>query len=171
MNGYIQNNGTTSKFTAQRGFHPGARVEFDKLLLTLSKNSGFNKVGMGFIKWLKSNTFSEDRWGFYNSDGSDFKFTKSNSKSVSQEAPEAVSEDIIPAKGAGQKFSRSPDAPANKNTITPTSIIEADFDVAKSQIEKCRDRVVLKKALNLSRHFSNKEQHMRYLMRRIDQIY
>lgn len=175
MRGYVQNNGSTSKFTAQRRFHPGGRVDFDNLIPTFIKLSGFSKSSPGFVKWLRDNIFSDERWGFYNADGSDFKFTKSKAKSTVANQDEVVTEEsaapVKKARGAGQRLTRNVENDISDRDITPSSIINAEFSMARPQIEKCRDRIILKRALTLSKHFSNKEEHMRYLMRRLDEIY
>ncbi len=171
MRGYVQNNGVTSKFIAQRGFHPGGRVDFDKLIPTFTKLSGFSKVTSGFVKWLRDNIFSDERWGFYNADGSDFKFTKSKAKPTAEGQEAAKPAPIKKGRGAGQRLTRNIENDMSARDITPRSIIDAEFNMARPQIEKCRDRSTLKKALTLSKHFSNKEEHMRYLMRRLDEIY
>jgi hypothetical protein len=175
MRGYVQNNGESAKFIAQRRLHPGSRVDFETLLPTFTKKSGFEKSNMGFVKWLREFVFSDDRWGFYNASGTDFKFTKSKKEAaaekLSEEVPEQVPEPKSVARGAGKKLVRDIGNDVRTQDITPRSIIDLDFAKAKPQIEKCRDRVILKKALTLSKHFSNKEEHMRHLMQRLNEIY
>jgi hypothetical protein len=86
----------------------------------------------------------------------------SKRKTSSKRAKDAV--------GAGRAMGRDYDE-ARGGSVTPANIIEAPYDVARSLIEKTKDRVVLKKALTLTQHFSGKEQHMRHIIKRLEQVY
>ena len=55
-------------------------------------------------------------------------------------------------------------------TATAVSIIEAPYEEARGLIEKTSDRTVLKKALRAAQHFSHKDQHLRHLMKRLEQV-
>jgi hypothetical protein len=87
-----------------------------------------------------------------------------------EQGEEKVTEAVAPARGAGTVMKRKATT-VNKSSITPNTIIEAAFPEAHDLIEKCADRNVLKKALALSQHFSKKDEHMRHLMRRLEQVY
>jgi len=187
MRGYVQNNGPAPKFVAQRGFPHGGKVDFDLLHLTYAKKSGIDELEQDFVQWLKDNIFTEDFWSFHNFDESGFVFAAPVAETAEKPAPKkraakkkAARKKVVaeeapkkkdPGKGAGKKMTRSSNEPVKGSVITPSTIIEAEYGLAKPLIEKCRDREVLKKALTLSRHFSSKEQHMRHLMRRLDQVY
>ena len=71
---------------------------------------------------------------------------------------------------AGRNLKRD-DNILQSNEITPADIIEAPYDEARSLIEKTKDRTILKKALKLSNHISGKEQHMRHIVKRMEQVY
>ena len=77
----------------------------------------------------------------------------------------------VPAKGAGRKMVRDAGGVAKGSSITPGSIVDSEYTLAKPMIEKCNSRDVLKKALTLSRHFSKKEEHMRHILRRLEQVH
>jgi hypothetical protein len=188
MQGYVQNNGSTPVFIAQRGVPQGASVDFEKLHLTYAKKSGFEELEPGFVQWLRDNVFSDTKvWGFYNFDGSEYEFATpekeekpapkkktARKKKAAAKKVEEVAEKPAPkkeARGAGKRLARKSTEARKGASITPSTIIEAEYTIAKPLIEKCNDREVLKKALTLSRHFSSKEQHMRHLMRRLEQVY
>ena len=59
---------------------------------------------------------------------------------------------------------------ATGGSVTPSEIIEAPFDQARSLINKTRDRRILKRALALTQHFGAKEQHQRCIMKRLEQV-
>lgn len=184
INGYIVNNNHEAFFKIQRRINPGGRVTFENAFKTLGRKSGLR--GMEFLLWLKDTHFSDPGWKFINTDGSDFVFgTKVASKdkeevfidfpSKKEEASvpkkeEEVAE-ISPGKGAGKRLERTVKNQVARGTeITPSSIISADYSKAEGMIALCKDRAVLKKALNLSKHFANKEQHMRQIIKRLEQV-
>ncbi len=184
MEGYVQNDGVSPKFVAQRAFPQAGRATFEQLHLTFARKSSCKSLNKEFIQWLRDNTFSDDFWSFHKADGTDYKFAppKSPPKVTSEiipatseaiaEAPQPVlpTEKKKPAKGAGRRMIRDKSGVPKGVGITPGSIIESPFTSAKPMIDKCKDRSVLKKALTLTRHFSNKEEHMRHIVRRLEQV-
>ncbi len=179
MEGYVQNDGVSPKFVAQRAFTQGGSATFKQLHMTFERKSGLKSLNKKFIQWLRDNPFSNDFWSFRNSDGSNYEFdapkTVAAPKSDATPAPQAPpavqpAEKKKPAKGAGRNMVRDKSGVPKGVSITPGSIIESSFVLAKPMIDKCKDRSVLKKALTLTRHFSNKEEHMRHLVRRLEQV-
>ncbi len=163
MRGYVQYSGSSSKFTAQRSWPSGKKVDFEQLHLTFAKNSGFNKLEPGFIGWLKENIFKTSDWSFHNVDGSVLEYSplveeeefvtkkkaatrkkntrkKKSTLKVEKEPTSVVRKD---ARGAGRKMVRKGVTPAKGFVITPTNIIEADYTEAKVLIETCSDVRVL----------------------------
>lgn len=200
MSGYVCNDCGPPVFVAQRGIPQGRKVSFDDLLLVFSKKSLFENVEPGFVLWLKDNAFSDERWGFYNTDGTPYVFVVE--ESVELHAVSVVEEPmtdtpVVEEKKPAKK--RAPRKPkANKETaaveppknpgkgagrkmsragnalkgvkVTASMIIEADYAQAQDLINKCKERPVLKKALALSKHFSGKEAHMRHLIKRVEEV-
>lgn len=161
--GFVKNEGSTPYFMLQRALPPGGKISFVDAHKVLGKKSGTS--GEEFVKWLRSNVFPGSEWGFYNGDSAPF-FTAA--ADVAPVAP-PVSEES--ANGAGKVLKRDQKKQVSKGTeITASSIIEANFPQADVLIESCRSRDILKKALALSQHFSNKSEHMRKLMRRLEQV-
>ncbi len=164
MKGFVKNEGEKGVFTLQRRINPGTTLSFEDAYLTVGKKSG-KKKGPSFVKWLRESHLTGNQWAFYRQEGAPY-FT---SEEVEQ-GEEKVTEAVAPARGAGTVMKRKATT-VNKSSITPNTIIEADFPEAHDLIEKCADRTVLKKALALSQHFSKKDEHMRHLMRRLEQVY
>ena len=157
MKGFIRNEGREVSFKLRKHIVQDAMLDFEYAYQVVGPDSGL-KNNLAFVKWLKSKYFSEDHWGFYNEDGSPLSLGTSK-----------VSDDVQ-GKGAGQILKR--DHFDGKGTeITADTIISRPFSQAKILIDKCRDKSVLRKALNMSRHFSGKEEYMRALMRRLEQVY
>ena len=164
MKGFVKNEGERGTFILQRTLPPGATLSFEDAYLSVGKKSG-KKKGISFVRWLRDNYLSETQWVFYKEEGIPY-FVQKKLKEIEEKPVEPVA----PAKGAGTVMRRKPDG--TKGTeITPNTIIEEQFDRAKVLIDKCADKNVLKKALVLSQHFSAKEEHMRHLMRRLQQVY
>ncbi len=164
MKGFVRNEGEKGVFTLQRRLSPGTKLSFDDAYLTVGEKSG-QKKGPSFVKWLRENCFTDSQWVFYKKEGVPY-FT---SEEISQ-AEEKPVEVLAPSKGAGRIMKRKADT-TNKGSITPNLIIGAPFSEAQALIEKCSDKKVLKKALTLSQHFSKKDEHMRHLMKRLEQVY
>lgn len=164
MKGFVKNEGDKGSFVLQRSLHSGATLSFDEAYLTVGAKSG-KKKGVEFVRWLRDNCLSGEKWVFYKEEGVPY-FTEAESEKA--EGPSAKLD--IPAKGAGRVMRRHVE-PTKGSEITAKTIIEAPHEQARSLIDKCKDKVVLKKALALSRHFSRKEEHMRYLMKRLEQVY
>jgi len=164
MKGFVKNEGERGVFTLQRRLNPGSTLSFDDAYLTVGEKSGKNK-GPSFVKWLRESYLTGDQWVFYKQEGTPY-FTSQQIEQVEEKPKEAVA----PARGAGTVMKRKAST-VSKSSITPNTIIEASFPEAHDLIEKCADRNILKKALALSQHFSKKDEHMRHLMRRLEQVY
>lgn len=161
MKGFVRNEGDRAVFTLQRSIVPGFSITFEEAYNVVGKKSG-KKRGKLFVKWLRDNVFSGNQWAFYAEEGVQF----FGSEDLPKEKPEKVAE----AKGAGRKLRRKTENFTGQE-ITATLIIEKPYPQAKNLIEKCNDRGVLKKALSLSKLRSKREDHMRHLMRRLEQVY
>lgn len=174
MRGYVQNEGTQAYFIVQRQIPPGGKVKIEDIYKSVGKKSGLEE-GIEFVEWLRTNVFRKGSWKFYEEEGKLLgpsrpkdspkvevkKEVAPNSKTSSNRADDAV--------GAGRVLRR--DSKNQKGTeITAASIIEAPYDKARTLIDKTRDKSVLNKAMALTKHFSGKEQHMRHLMRRLEQV-
>lgn len=164
MRGFAKNESRDAFFILQRQVIPGGTISFEDAYKAVGKKSG-KKENASFVKWLRENYLASPPWSFYKEEGVPF-FSEKEETSVGEKAVESVA----PAKGAGLVLKR--ELGDEKGTeITPSEIIESKFPRAKVLIEKCNSRETLKKALNMSRHFSQKEEHMRHLMRRLEQVY
>jgi hypothetical protein len=123
MSGYVCNDSGPPVFVAQRGVPQGRKVSFDDLLLVFSKKSLFEEVGPGFVLWLKGNVFSDDRWGFYNADGTPYVFSVEGP--VELHSVSVVEEPMVETPVAEEKKpvkkKRAPRKPkANKETASVT---------------------------------------------------
>ena len=164
MKGFVKNEGDRSVFILQRRLNPGSKLSFDNAYLSVGEKSG-GKKGVSFVRWLRDNYLSAEQWVFYREEGIPY-FSKKELDET-KDTPVKVSP---PAKGAGRVMRRQENG--TKGTkITASTIIEEPFNQSKLLIDKCTDKAVLKKALSLSQHFSQKEEHMRHLMRRLQQVY
>lgn len=174
MKGYVKNEGLQAYFIVQRQIPPGGKVSIENIYKSVGKKSGLEE-NMEFIEWLRTNIFTKGSWRFYEEDD------KPLGPSREKDSPkEEVKKEIAPsgktsskrskdAVGAGRVLRR--ESNDEKGTvITPGSIIDAPYDQARTLIEKTRDKVILNKAMALTKHFSGKEQHMRHLMRRLEQV-
>jgi len=172
--GFVRNEGQKAYFRLQHSLPPQAKLSLEQAFLAVGAKSGFNR-GPEFIQWLKDNYFASSEWGFYSGAGEAILVTSENAAQSSEatlaETPSPVSSTSpnLKAKGAGRNLRRK-NPKVDKNKITPLQIVEADFEKAKSLIESCKDKVVLKKAMFLSSHLAHKEEHQRYLMRRLEQV-
>lgn len=166
--GFVRNESDRSVFKVQRMLVPNGKLEFADAHVALEKKSG-GLNGEEFVQWLRENVFPGPEWGFYKDEGKPF-FNKSSRKDSAPDTP-------APAKGAktasGKKMKRK--APANKrdnrNEIIPAQLVDADFNKARALIDSCQDKSTLKKALNLSKNLAGRGEHMRHLMRRLEQVY
>lgn len=178
MRGYIQNEGTQAYFIVQRQIPPGGKVQIEDAYKSVGKQSGLEE-GPDFIEWLKTTIFTRGTWGYYEAEGKPLGDKAPAKKAAPKKAApkkEVASEKkqsskkSKDAKGAGRTLRRDANA-ALGVIVTPAAIIEAPYDQARGLIDKTKDRTVLKKALALTQHFGGKEQHMRHLMKRMEQIY
>jgi hypothetical protein len=192
MQGYVKNEGTRAYFVCQRQIPPGGKVTFDSIYKSVGKKSGL-EYNFDFIEWVKLNIFKRGSWGYYGENDGPLvekpvvkKSNKIATKKVSTKkavpkvpkvpkvskktSAKTSSKKELDARGAGRNMKRDTNM-LESNEITPAAIIEAPYDEARSLIEKTKDRTVLKKALKLSHHISNKEQHMRHIVKRMEQVY
>ena len=169
--GVVVNESTNAYFVLQRQVPPGGKVSLGAAYLDVGLRSGETDES-AFACWLQESVLLRGSWGYYDQEGNSLTGKKT---AVAVDAEED-SVDKTPsgrekgARGAGKVLRRSL-KDAKGVEITPKEIIEAPYEEARTLIEKSKDRVVLKKALALTKHFSGKEQHMRHLMRRIEQVY
>lgn len=178
MEGFVRNETGKAVFKAQRPLPPGAKLYFEDAYLVFENKSG-KKKGASFVKWLRENVFPEEGWAFYKDEGVPF-FAEKKTKSATSEkktgpvdpVPEsdAPKQKVAPAKGAGRKLVKK-SKKVSRNNNTAAAIIEAELPQAKSLIGQTKDRQVLKKALSLSNHFANKEEHRRLIQRRLEEVY
>ena len=181
MQGYVQNSGTKACFVLQRQVPPGGRVQLSDAYKSVGKRSGLEETQVSeFVDFLKTEVLRKGSWAIFEEEGKPYgapaqpvpkkiapkkKVTKkasSKSKTSSKRGKDAA--------GAGRAMGRDVDE-ARGGGVTPSAIIEAPYDQARALIEKTKDRIVLKKALNLTKHFSGKEQHMRHIIKRLEQVY
>jgi len=159
MKGFIQNDSDRPVFVLQRAVNPGFSVSFDDAYVVVGEKSG-KKKGPSFVTWLKENYFQDAVWGFYKSEGEAY---------FEEEAPQQT-ERIAAAQGAGKNMVRR-DETKEKEQITAQLILESEIVVARQLIDKCKNKAVLRKALSASKQLARKEAHMRYLIKRLDQVY
>lgn len=165
--GFVKNESEVAFFKLQRSLPPGGKIKFSDAFLTIGSKSGVE--GKEFVKWLRENVFPGTDWGFYSAD--DVPYFSETTKINKDTAPVAPPVSSEAGRGAGRVARRTqPKGEEKKSTITASAIVEADFTTAKTLIEKCKQRSVLKKALNLSQTFANKDEHMRHLMKRLEQV-
>ena len=165
MKGFVKNEGPRGTFTLQRRLYPGSTLSFDDAYLTVGEKSG-QKKGTEFVKWLRENCFPGDQWAFYKEEGVPY-FTEEAAQGLKTSSEPSSA----PARGAGRVMKRKQESGEKGLAITSNAIIEATFPEAQTLINKCSNKSVLKKALNLSQHFAKKDEHMRQLMKRIEQVY
>lgn len=165
--GFVKNESNEAFFKLQRALPPGGKIKFSDAFLTVGSKSGLE--GKEFIKWLRENVFPGTNWGFYSEE--DVPFFSDTVKKDQDVAPSAPPVSLEAGRGAGRIERRVRSKGETKGVeITASKIIESEFPTAKTLIEKCKSRAVLKKALNLSQTFANKDEHMRHLMKRLEQV-
>lgn len=169
VDGYVKNESDRSVFKLQRTLYPGSKLNFADAFLSVGEKSGVE--GEEFVKWLRENIFPGPDWGFYRGNGKPF--FSSRAKSKQDVAPETPAPADSPAKGAGRNMRRKAQRSTreNKKSITPAQLVEPEYSQAKVLIDKCNDKKVLKRALTLSRNLANRGDHMRHLMKRLEQVY
>jgi len=158
VQGFIKNEGEEVPFKLQKAVPQGSTITFEHAFKLVGESHGF-KQNMTFLRWLRETYFPESFWGFYKEDGTQINMGKSRSAALAREgkgAGKVINRKVYDGKGEG---------------ITADLIISRPFEQAKVLIEKCTDKAVLKKALTLSKHFSQKEEYMRAIMRRMEQVY
>jgi hypothetical protein len=175
--GFVTNESNQAYFTLQRQIPPGGKIKLSEAYLAVGHKSGETDE-LAFAQWLQEHVLQRGSWGYYDQEENPL---------MAKETIEAVVEEKIvevekktefktsssrerDARGAGRALRRNLED-AKGVVITPKAIIEAPYEEARALIEKSKDRVVLKKALALTQHFSHKEKHMRHLIRRIEQVY
>lgn len=199
IEGYVKNDGREAYFKLQRPLPPGAKISFQSAYLSvgkLSKKKGhdfihwlketyfsspewgfYDKEGNPYFDSLKEpepetlevvikEEVIEDK-------PKKRKTTRAKTvrKTKSANKEKAETKETSPAKGAGKIMRRSSQRQKSKGVeITAESMVTPDFPQAKLIIDDCRSRSELKKALNLSRHVSRKEEHMRYIHNRLQQV-
>jgi hypothetical protein len=182
MKGYLQNEGDQAYFKLQRQIPPRGKVTLEDAYKSVGKASGVEE-GPDFIAWLRGSVLTRGSWGIYDEAGNDIFQTKvvpsenlevvapkSKPKRKATQGTKTSSKKQKDARGAGRTLRRDiEDAKGVK--ITPATIIEAPYDKARTLIEKTKDRSVLKKSLALTKHFAGKEQHMRHIIKRLEQVY
>lgn len=187
MRGYVKNEGTQAYFICQRQIPPGGSVELDDIYKSVGKKSGLEN-NLEFVSWVKTHVFKRGVWGYYEDVGKSLgekpvvekaapkkAATKKAATKKAIDAKEVASKKRSSskrsedAKGAGRALRRDANE-AKGISVTPATIIESPYKQAQVLIDKTRDKSVLKKALALSQHFGGKEQHMRYIMKRMEQV-
>lgn len=200
IEGYVKNETSEAFFKLQKGLPPGAKISFQQAYLVLGKKSGleghqflewlkqevFSDPGWVFYD-------GEDRPYFQAAaaaveapaeKSTEEKISPGAKKSspkkkmvrrrkVAPKQAEKMKEvaSVDEARGAGRKMVRQRKEQRKKGTaVNADTMIATDFEQAKSTIDACRNKAELKKALTLSRHFANKEQHMRYILKRLEQV-
>ena len=180
MRGYVQNTGDRAFFVLQRQLPPGGKLTLENAYKVVGKKSGVKEEQVEeFAVFLKDTALARGSWEFFEDDGTSLGVPKKKKVAKKDPAPSRSTEASIgrtsskverDARGAGRNISRNRDEAMGKE-ITPAVIIEASYEIAGPLIEKCNDKGTLKKALNASQHFAGKEQHMRHLMKRLEQVY
>jgi hypothetical protein len=180
MKGYVQNTGGQAYFILQRQIPPNGKVQLSDAYLVVGKKSGLEESQVQeFVNFLQTEILTRGAWSFFEEEGKPFgsgrkapaRKKKAEPKKKTQVTDaKTSSKRENDAHGAGRSMRRDVSEGENRN-VTPAAIIEAPYDQARTLIEKTKDRVVLKKALNLTKHFSNKEQHMRHIVKRLEQVY
>ncbi len=180
MRGYIQNTGDRAFFVLQRQLPPGGKLTLENAYKTLGKKSGLGEEDVEeFVEFLKTTALVRGSWSFFEEDGTSLGVPKKKKVAKKAPAPRRPTEASVAktsskaakdAHGSGRNISRNLEESLG-TLITPVKIIEASYEKAGLLIEKCNDKGVLKKALKATQHFAGKEQHMRHLMKRLEQVY
>lgn len=168
--GYVRNEGKRAYFKLQHSLPPEGKLSLEQAFLVIGKQSGLER-GPEFTQWLRETHFAGPDWVFYDEHDERLVWEVAEAPTATEvshaEAP--MRPPVVKAKGAGRKLRRQ-NLKIDENKITPAQIIDADPAQAKNLIEQCRDKTVLKKAMALTSHFAHKEEHQRYLMRRLEQV-
>jgi hypothetical protein len=159
MKGFIKNESKRTVFVLQRPVNPGFSLTFEEAYEVVGKKSE-KKRGSTFVNWLRDNYFQDSIWAFYKEEGVAY---------FEDESPRKV-ERTTNAQGAGKNLVRRDDSHEAGSNLA-LKIIESDITTARTLIDKCKDRSVLKKALAATKVRANKEAHMRHLIRRLEQVY
>lgn len=159
MKGFVKNGGNRPIFILQRAINPGTSISLEDAYIVVGKKSG-KKQGVSFATWLRQGIFQDSIWEFYKEEGEAF----------FDEEPVRKAVKTTPGAGAGKNMVRRDDDKTKKG-ITALQIIDSDLVIAKQLIDKCKDKSVLRKALAATKHYSGKEGHMRYLLKRVEQVY
>ena len=173
IDGFVRNDGRDAHFKLQRPLPPGAKLTFAQAFATVGARS--EKKGREFVEWLRENHFSGGDWGFYSASGQPF-FTETEAASLEARPSGKVavgeaSPGISAGKGAGKALRRRSTAAKVKGIeITAVSMVEPNYAEAKTLIDACKSRRELKKALTLSKNLSHKEDHMRHIHARLQQV-
>jgi hypothetical protein len=172
MKGYVQNTGNAAFFVLQRQVPPNGKVKLEDAFKVVGKKSGLSEDQEAeFVQFLREKVLLRGTWGYFDASGSSLDAPVDKAPKAKKVVNEKVStKKQDDAKGAGRNLRRSDVDDIGRGVeITPASIIEAPYDAARTMIEKTKDRTVLKKALTLTKHFSGKEQHMRHLLKKLEQ--
>ena len=159
MKGFVKNESDRTLFVLQRSINPGFSLTFDEAYVVVGEKSGKNK-GSTFVNWLRETYFHDPLWAFYKDEGEDY----------FEEEDTGARTRITSAQGAGKNLIRRDDAREDSRALI-LKILDSEIVTAKTLIDKCRDRSVLKKALAASKLRAGKEAHMRHLIRRLEQVY
>lgn len=171
MKGFIRNETKKAVFKIQRPLPVNSTLTFEDAYLALGEKSG-KKEGDAFVKWLKENHFKDEGWVFYKEEGVPYFKAPAKQNTSTPSEPEVVElprPKKSPSKGAGRKLTKK--ARVAESAISAGAIIEAALPQAKEMIDKTKNRSTLKRALNLSNHFSHKEEHRRLIQKRLEEVY
>ncbi len=159
MKGFVKNEGTRTVFILKRSVNPGFSISLDDAYLTVGKKSG-KRRGPAFVNWLREAYFQDPMWAFYKDEG----------ESYFEEEPLRAVASAGPAEGAGKGLIRRDEA-QEKETLTAKRILDSEIILARQLIDKCKNKSTLRRALAATKVRTGKEAHMRYLIRRLEQVY
>ena len=159
MKGFVKNESDRTLFVLQRAVNPGFSLTFDEAYVVVGEKSG-KKKGPTFVNWLRETYFKNPLWAFYKDEGVVY---------FEEEALGASARKGT-AQGAGKNLIRRDDTQEDSRALA-LEILDSEIVTAKTLIDKCKDRSVLKKALAASKLRAGKEAHMRHLIRRLEQVY
>lgn len=159
MKGFVKNEGNRPVHVLQRAIGPGFSITFEEAYEVVGKKSE-KKRGSLFVNWLRETYFQAPSWVFYKDEGEVYFKDEPMRKPVSAGS----------AQGAGKAQIRRDDV-SEKKGAAARRIIDSEIVAARPLIDKCKDRAVLRTALAASKLRTGKEAHMRYLIRRLEQVY
>lgn len=159
MKGFVKNESDRTLFILQRNINPGFSLTFEDAYVVVGKKSG-KKRGPTFVNWLRETYFQDPRWAFYKDEG----------EAYFEEGDIVASSRVASSQGAGKNLVRRDDAQEEGRALA-LKILDSEIVTARTLIDKCKDRSVLKKTLAASKLRSGKEAHMRHLIRRLEQVY